>query len=183
MNSQTEFVTKGKLLELEADIKPKGICLVSEFTDSVLALLGKPKDVFNMTAFPPSTVYQQYEVSLKCFSSLVSDKNQTTSRHKIVQEQSNDQSLNHEDAIANKGNPTCTMVTNSEHLPSLRLPDGSVFKGSFEAVEKQKMPLISELKFDVPELLGDSKEVFQGTTLRGGLPYETDGDACRKFGI
>lgn len=163
MSSKTEFLTTEKLLELYPDTKPKGICLIPGYTDSFLALLGKPKDASNMTAFPPSAVYQQYEVSLRCFNSLLND-NHTRSRDRLEQQQSNDQSFNHEDAIRNGGgNGACTVVTNSEHSPSLRLPDGSIFKGCLEAVERQKTSLISELEFnEVPELLGVSKEVFQG---------------------
>ncbi|KAL9968729.1 hypothetical protein ACROYT_G020848 [Oculina patagonica] len=167
MSGKTEFVTKEKLLELDPDTKPKGICLIPGNTDSFLALLGKPKDVSNMAAFPPSAIYLQYEVSLRCFSSLLKD-NHTTSMDKFDQQQSNNQTFNHEDATTNTGGiAACTVVTNSEQLPSLRLPNGSVFKGCVEAVERQKTSLISELQisnnnYEVPELLGDSKDSFHG---------------------
>lgn len=162
MNSKTEFVTKEKPLELDPVTKPKGICLVPGCNNSFLALLGRPKDISNMMAFPPSAVYQQYEVSLRCFSSLLND-NCTASRDVFDQQQRDDQSSYHEDAITNECNAVCTVVTNSEHLPSLMLPDGSIFNGCIEAVERQKASLISELEFnEVPQLLGDSKEARQG---------------------
>ena len=152
MNSKTEFVTNNNLLELDPATKPKGICPIPGHTNSFLALLGKAKDISNMMAFPPSAVYEQYEVSLRCLNVFLDED----SRKRI----------SHEDGVTstNGENVTCTVVTNSEHSPSLRLPDGSIFKGHVEAVGSNKTSLISELKFnEVPELLGDfSKKGLQG---------------------
>lgn len=109
-----------------------------------------------MMAFPPSAVYEQYEVSLWCLNVFLDEDDRRR----------NKQGINHEDTVTstNGGNVTCTVVTNSEHSPSLRLPDGRIFKRSAETMGSNKTSLISELKFDeVPELLGDySKKVLQG---------------------
>ena len=156
MNGKTEFVTNNSLLDLDPATKPKGICLIPGHTNSFLALLGKAKDISNMMAFPPSAVYEWYEVSLRCLNVFLDEDHRKRNRQRI----------SHEDGVTstNGENVTCTVVTNSEHSPSLRLPDGSIFKGHVEAVGSNKTSLISELKFnEVPELLGDlSKNVLQG---------------------
>lgn len=156
MNSKTEFVTNNTLLRLHPATKPKGICLIPGHTNSFLALLGKAKDISNMMAFPPTAVYDQYEVTLWCLNVFLDEDHRRRNKQRI----------NHEDTVTstNGGNVACTVVTNSEHSPSLRLPDGSIFNRSVEAMGSNKSSLISELKFDeVPELLGDySKKVLQG---------------------
>lgn len=159
MNSKTEFVTNTNLLELDPATKPKGICLILGHANSFLALLGKPNNISNMMAFPPSAVYEQYKVSLRCFNAFLNEDHRKF-EDRVEQQQRN----SHEDTVANRGNVACTVVTNREHSPSLRLPDGSIFNGGVEAIESNKTSLISELKFnEVPELLSDySKKVLQG---------------------
>lgn len=156
VNSKTEFVTNNTLLRLHPATKPKGICLIPGHTNSFLALLGKAKDISIMMAFPPSAVYEQYEVSLWCLNVFLDEDHRKRNRQRI----------SHEDTVTstNEGNVTCAVVTNIEHSPSLRLPDGRILKGSVETMGSNKTSLISELKFDeVPELLGDySKKVLQG---------------------
>jgi len=158
MNGKTEFGTSNNLLEVDPATKPKGLCLIPGHTNSFLALLGKAKDISNMIAFPPSAVCEQYEVSLRCLNLF-----------QIVEEdhrKKNEQRISQEDVVTltNGGNVTCALVTNSEHSPLLRLPDGSIFKGCIEAMGGNKTSLISELTLnEVPGLLGDySKKVLQG---------------------
>ena len=157
MNGKAEFVTSNNLLELDPGTKPKGICLIPGHTNSFLALLGKAKDISNMMAFPPSAVCERYEVSLRCLSVVLHvDEDQ---RKKDVL------GISQEDvALTNGRNVTCAVVTNSEHSPSLRLPDGSIFNGCVEVTESNKTSLISELTLkEAPELLGDySMKVLQG---------------------
>lgn len=155
MNSKTEFATTEKLLELDPITKPKGICLIPGCTDGFLALLGKPKPaVFNMATFPPSAVYEQYDVSLRCFSAVLNEDNKKFE----------DKFDQHQSTVEDGGHAVCTVVTNSEHSPSLlRLPDGRVFNGCVAAMGSDKTSLISEQEFnELPELLGHSKESFQG---------------------
>jgi len=158
MNGKTEFATSNNLLELDPATKPKGICLIPGHTNSVLALLGKAKDISNMMAFPPSAVCEQYEVSVRCLNVFL-DEGEDHRRK-------NGQRMSQKDVVTltNGGNVTCAVVTNSECSPSLRLPDGSIFKGSVEAMGSNKTSLISELTLnEVPELLGDySKNILQG---------------------
>lgn len=155
MNGKAEFVISNNLLELDPATKPKGICLIPGHTNSFLALLGKAKDSSNMTVFPPSAVCERYEVSLGCLNVFLDEDHR----------KKNGQRISQEDVVTltNGENVTCALVANSEHSPSLRLPDGSILKGCVEAFGSSKTSLISELTSnEVPDMLGDSKNVLQG---------------------
>ena len=154
MNGKTEFAKSNNLMELDPATKPKGICLIPGHTNSLLALLGKAKDISNMIAFPPSAVCEQFEVSVRCLNVLIDEDHRKTNGQRISQEDVV--------TLTNGGNNICAVVTNSEHSPSLRLPDGSIFKGCLEGAGSNKTSLISELTLnEVPELL-NSKKVLQG---------------------
>ena len=150
MNGKAEFVTSNNLLELDPATKPKGICLIPGHTNSFLALLGKAKDSSNMMVFPPSAVCERYEVSLRCFNVFLDEDHRKRNAQRYT--------------LTNGGNIRCAEVANIENSPSLRLPDGSIFKGSVEAMGSNRTSLISELTLnEVPEMLGDySKTVLQG---------------------
>ena len=153
MNGKAEFVISN-VLELNPATKPKGICLIPGHTNSFLALLGKAKDCSNMT-FPPSAVCEQYEVSLRRINVFLDEDHR----------KKNGQRISQEDVVTltNGENVTCAVVANSEHSPSLRLPDGSILKECIEAMESNKTSLISELTSNkVPDMLGDSKNILQG---------------------
>ena len=155
MKGKVEFVISSNLLELDPATKPKGICLIPGHTNSFLALLGKVKDSSNMTVFPPSAVCERYEVSLRCLNVFLDEDHR----------KKNGQRISQEDVVTltNGENVTCAVVTNSEHSPSLRLPDGSILKGCVEARGSSKTSLISELTSNkVPDMLGDSKNILQG---------------------
>ena len=156
MNGKAEFVTSNNLLELDPATKPKGICLIPGHTNSFLALLGKAKDSSNMMVFPPSAVCERYEVSIRCFNVFLDEDHRKTNAQRITQKDVV--------TLTNGGNITCAEVANIENSPSLRLPDGSIFKGSVEAMRSNRTSLISELTLnEVPEILGDySKKVLQG---------------------
>ena len=160
MNGKAEFVISN-VLELDPATKPKGICLIPGHTNSFLALLGKAKDSSNMT-FPPSAVCEQYEVSLRRINVFLDEDHR----------KENGQRISQEDVVTltNGENVTCAVVANSEHSPSLRLPDGSILKGCIEAMESNKTSLIPELTSNkVPDMLGDSKNILQGRIFTGVL--------------
>lgn len=156
MNGKAEFVTSNNLLELDPATKPKGMCLIPGHTNSFLALLGKAKDSSNTMVFPPSAICGQYEVSLSCLNVFIDDDHREKVGRRIGQEDVV--------TLTNGRNVSCAVVANSEHSPSLRLPDGSIFKGCVEASGSNKTSLISELTLnEVPEMLGDySKSGLQG---------------------
>lgn len=156
VNGKAEFVTSNNLLELDPATKPKGMCLIPGHTNSFLALLGKAKDSSNVMVFPPSAICGQYEVSLSCLNVFIDDDHREKVGRRIGQEDVV--------TLTNGRNVSCAVVANSEHSPSLRLPDGSIFKGCVEASGSNKTSLISELTLnEVPEMLGDySKSGLQG---------------------
>ena len=157
-----EFKAEEKILELDANTKPKGICLIPGHSDNFITLLGKSKESSNMAAFPPSSSTGQYDVILQCFNASVDEDIIRTSLEKFDHSVSDNQCFNQE-AVLNKGDASA-VFTNSDYSPSLRLPDGSVFKEFGKTVETEKTCLISELDLtDDSELKGNSKESVKGT--------------------
>ena len=135
------------MIELDPNYKPKGICTIPGDGQSFLCLLGKSKEPANLTTFPPSTNTDQYDVTLKCFTTVSSKDSVRKSDRTFDQQENNDQS--------------------SEDSASLRLPDGSVFNGLIKVVENENASLISELKpsHGNGEISDNSKEVIKGTTV------------------
>ena len=149
LNGKTEFKAKDKTIELDPNTKPKGICLIPGLADNCLCLLGKSKELSYLAAFPPAANTEHYDVSLRCFNLVLSGNNVGKSESSIDQLENDNQCSNQASGIS----------------PSLRLPDGSVFKGFIKAVETEKSCLISELGFTGDEELNsNSKEVMQGKT-------------------
>ena len=135
------------MIELDPNYEPKGICTIPGDGQSFLCLLGKSKEPANLTTFPPSTNTDQYDVTLKCFTTVSSKDSVRKSDRTFDQQENNDQS--------------------SEDSASLRLPDGSVFNGLIKIVENENASLISELKpsHGNGEISENSKEVIKGTTV------------------
>ena len=103
-----------------------------------------------MAAFPPSAVYEQYDLRLKCFSTVFKEDNRE-SDDKFDQQ------------VANRRTANEVVVPNSDRSASLRLPDGSIFQGHSESMQSAKTPLISELELNEDgELLANSKEALEG---------------------
>lgn len=162
LTGKMEFKVKEKILELDANTKPKGMCLIPGHSDNFITLLGKSKESSNMAAFPPSSSTEQYDVILQCFKASVDEDIIRKSLDKFDPPGSDDQCFN-QVAVLNEGDAS-VVFTNSDNSPSLRLPDGSVFKGFGNAVETEKTCLISELDLtDDSELKGNSKESVKGT--------------------
>ena len=160
LNGKTEFKAK-EILELDPNTKPKGLCLIPGQTDSFLALLGKSKELSNMTAFPPSAPTEQYDVSLQCFNAFLNGGNAMKSLEKSDEQERFDQCSN-KGAVLDDGGAT-SVATYTGHSPSLRLPDGSVFKGGIRALETEKTSLISELELtNVSDLHGNARQILQG---------------------
>ena len=158
------FKANVKIIELDADTKPKGMCLVPGNADSFIMLLGKSKESSNMAAFPPSSCTEQYDVILQCFNTSVDEEIIRKSLDKFDHPMSNNQCFN-QGAVLNEGDIS-VVFTNSDCSSSLKLPDGSVFKGTDKTVETKKTSLISELDLtDDPELKGNSKESIKGTAI------------------
>ena len=154
LTGKTEFQVQKEVLELDPNHKPKGICTIPGDGQSFLCLLGKSKEPVNLTAFPPSTNTDQYDVTLKCFTTVPSKDSVRKSDGTFNQQENNDQS--------------------SEDSPSLRLPDGSVFNGLIKVVENENASLISELKpsHGNGEISDNSKDVIKGTTVIHAMYYD-----------
>ena len=152
---KTEFQAQKEVIELDPNYKPKGICIIPGDGQSFLCLLGKSKEPANLTAFPPSTNTDQYDVTLKCFTTVPCKDSVRKSDGTFDQKEYN--------------------VQSSEDSPSLRLPDGSVFNGlNIKVVENENASLISELKpfHGNGEISDNSKEVIKGMTVVGFVVIE-----------
>ena len=147
LTGKTEFQVQKEAIELDPSYKPKGICTIPGDGQSFLCLLGKSKEPVDLTAFPPSTNTDQYDATLKCFTTVPSKDSVRKSDGTFDQQENNDQS--------------------SEDSPSLRLPDGSVFNGLIKVVENENASLISELKpsHGNGEISDNSKDAIKGTTV------------------
>ena len=164
LTGKMEFKAKEKILELDANTKPKGMCLIPGHSDNFITLFGKSKESSNMSAFPPSSSAEQYDVILQCFNASVDEDIIRKSLDKFDAPGSDDQCFN-QVAVLNEGDAS-VVFSNSDNSPSLRLPDGSVFKGFCKTVETEKTCLISELDLtDDSELKGNSKESVKGTAI------------------
>ena len=162
LNGKTEFKAKGKVLQVNPDAKPKGICLIPGNTDSFLILLGGSKELSNIVAFPPSTATEQYDVSVQCCNAFICKDIAMRSLQKFDQPESSDHGFSQETALNEED--TSVVFTDGDCTPTLRLPDGSVFKSSGKTVEMEEKPtLISELEGSRGlKVNGNSKESVQG---------------------
>lgn len=163
LNSKAEFRAT-KILELNPDTKPKGLCLIPGNTGGFLALLGKTKSLSNL-AFPPSGVTEHYDVSLHCFR-MVFDKSKIEKlEDKFDEPEDREHCLNQGERFS-CGDDKGVELLNCDTLSSLRLPDGGVTRGLSTMLTRNEIPkLISELKpSDSLEVNGQSKETFSGVT-------------------
>lgn len=162
---KTNLVKNREFLTLDPHLKPKGICFLPGYTNDILVLLGKPREVSNMVAFPPSAIYEHYDVSLKSFSAVLNEENKQLENKCDKQKRSNHY-FELEDKITSNGSTNCDVpVPNNDCSLTLRLPGGSIFNGHSESGQDMTAPLISELELKEDRRLPtNSKATLEGKT-------------------
>lgn len=160
--AKAECQAEDKILELNANVKPKGMCLIPGNTDSFLVLLGKSKEVSSMAPFPPSKLTDFYDASLQCFSMSFTENNVKELVDKFSQPNRKEHCHKHVDDLNGYGGAR-VVLPSSDSPPSLRLPNGSLARGFSTSVTENRMPkLISELNAsDCPKINGSSNERSQ----------------------
>ncbi|XP_068696109.1 WD repeat and coiled-coil-containing protein-like isoform X2 [Montipora foliosa] len=160
--AKAECQAEDKILELDANVKPKGMCLIPGNTDSFLVLLGKSKEVSSMAPFPPSKLTDFYDASLQCFSMSFTENNVNELVDKFSQPNRKEHCHKHVDDL-NGYDDERVVLPSSDSPPSLRLPNGSLARGLSPSIIENRMPkLISELNAsDCPKINGSSTERSQ----------------------
>lgn len=162
---KTNLVKNREFLTLDPHLKPKGICFLPGYTNDILVLLGKPREVSNMVAFPPSAIYEHYDVSLKSFSAVLNEVNKQL-ENKCDKQKSSNHYFELEEEVTSNGSTNCDVpVPNNDCSLTLRLPGGSIFNGHSESVQDMTAPLISELELKEDRRLPtNSKATLEGKT-------------------